>query len=135
MKESFWGAAIIVMGVTSLLFIFFFQTVTNTEQQNYNLLREVTEAAMIDAVDLAAYRASSTIRIDREKFVENFIRRFAEGVNFASTYDVYIYDVNEEPPKVTLAVVSNATKNLVNKDEKVEVNITNRLSAILETPY
>lgn len=133
MKESFWGALIITLGVTALLFIFFFQSVTNTEQQNYNLLREVTEAAMIDAVDLATYRATSTIRIDREKFVENFIRRFAEGVNFATTYDVYIYDVNEEPPKVTLAVKSNQVGTFTK--DKVDVNITNRLSAILETPY
>ena len=133
MKESFWGAMIIMFGVTSILFVFFFQVVTNTEQQNYNLLKEVTEAAMLDAVDLTTYRATNTVRIDREKFVENFVRRFAEGVNFATTYDVYIYDVNEQPPKVTLAVQSKAVSQL--SEDRVDVNITNRLSAVLETPY
>ena len=133
MKESFWGAMIIMFGVTSILFVFFFQVVTNTEQQNYNLLKEVTEAAMLDAVDLTTYRATNTVRIDREKFVENFVRRFAEGVNFATTYDVYIYDVNEQPPKVTLAVQSKAASQI--SSDRVDVNITNRLSAILETPY
>ena len=133
MKESFWGAMIIMFGVTSILFVFFFQVVTNTEQQNYNLLKEVTEAAMLDAVDLTTYRATNTVRIDREKFVENFVRRFAEGVNFATTYDVYIYDVNEQPPKATLAVQSKAASQI--SSDRVDVNITNRLSAILETPY
>ena len=134
MRESFWSAMIIIFGVTAILFVFFFQLVTNTEQQNYNLLKEVTEAAMLDAVDLATYRATSTVRIDREKFVENFVRRFAEGVNFATTYDVYIYDVHEEPPKVTLAIQTNAGNGGLT-EEKVDINITNRLSAILETPY
>ncbi len=133
MRESFWSAMIIIFGITAILFVFFFQLVTNTEQQNYNLLKEVTEAAMIDAVDLTAYRATNSIRIDREKFVENFVRRFAEGVNFATTYDIYIYDVNETPPKVTLAIQTQATSGLT--EQRVDINITNRLSAILETPY
>lgn len=133
MKESFWGIFVIMLGVISVSFIFFFQTATNTDEQNYTLLKEITEAAMYDAVDLASYRSTGVVRIDREKFVENFIRRFAESVTIGNTYRVDIYDVNETPPKVSLRVSSTVESNAT--EEIVEFDISNRLDAILETPY
>lgn len=133
MKESFWGIFVIMLGVTSIAFIFFFQTTTNTDEQNYTLLKEITEAAMYDAVDLASYRKTGVVRIDREKFVENFIRRFAESVTIGNTYRVDIYDVNETPPKVSLRISSTVESNAT--DEIVEFDISNRLDAIMETPY
>lgn len=139
MKESMWGIVIIGLGVISIAFIFFFQSTTNTEEHNYALLKETTEAAMVDAFDLAAYRATYSttdpvIRIDREKFVENFIRRFAESASLARTYVIEIYDINEYPPKVSLKV-SSTEKGNVTGEEIVEFDISNRLDAILETPY
>ena len=133
MKESFWGISILSLGLISLAFIFFFQSVTNTDEQNYMLLKEVTEAAMYDAVDLDSYTATGTVRIDREKFVENFLRRFSESVTLGNTYVVEIYDVNEEPPKVSLTVSTKLKSNVVN--EGMDYSISNRLDAILETPY
>ena len=136
MKESFWGSMVIMMGVIAIFFIFFFQTVTNTDQQNYSLLRETTEAAMLDAVDMSEYKSTGQVRIDREKFVENFIRRFSNNVSLAGDYDVYIYDVNESPPKVTLEVTSSRGANVTgSKNGRITFDINNRLSAILETPY
>jgi len=133
MHESFWSMFIIGIGIISVSFIIFFQNVTSIDEQNYNLLRETTEAAMYDAVDLAAYRRDGTIRIDREKFVENFVRRFAEGAQLSQNYKIEIFDVNETPPKVTIRVSSNLASNVTN--EIIEFDISNRLSAILETPY
>jgi len=133
MKESFWGVLVVMLGIVSIAFIIFFQTVSNTDEQNYILLKEVTEAAMYDAVDLASYRSTGNVRIDREKFVENFIRRFAESVTLGNTYVIKIYDVNETPPKVSLEVSSKIDSNVTG--EKMEFNIVNRLDAILETPY
>ena len=137
MKESFWGVFIIVLGVVTISFIIFFQDVTNTDEQNYMLLKEITEAAMYDAADLSDM---SNIRIDREKFVENFVRRFAESVSLANTYEIEIYDVSEAPPKVSLRVrsVVNTTvaKNSLFGDTEIfEFNIDNRIDAILETTY
>ena len=134
MKESLWGYLVILMGIVSIAFIFFFQRVTNTDEHNYYLLKEVTEAAMYDAINLAEYRATGEIRIDREKFVENFIRRFAESASLSRTYVIEIYDVNETPPKVSISVKSTEETNLTG-DEIKEFDIVNRLSAILETPY
>lgn len=133
MHESFWSAFIIGLGIISVSFIMFFQNITSIDEQNYNLLRETTEAAMIDAVDLATYKRDGTIRIDREKFVENFVRRFAEGAQLSQNYKIEIFDVNETPPKVSIRVSSSLASNLTN--EIIEFNISNKLDAILETPY
>ena len=133
MKESMWGFIIITIGATAIAFIFFFQSLTNTGEQNYTLLREVTEAAMYDAVDLNATRQSGVVKINREKFVENFVRRFSESATLSNTYIIDIYDVNETPPKVSLEVRTKLGTNLSKK--QVDVPISNKLDAILETPY
>jgi hypothetical protein len=133
MKESFWGILVLFLGLTSIAFIYFFQNLTNTDEHNYYILKETTEAAMLDALDLENYKVYGVVRIDREKFVENFVRRFAENANLARDYKIEIYDVNETPPKVSLKILSvqssNVTKDIISFD------IENRLDAILETPY
>ncbi len=138
MKESYWGMGIILLGIISIAVIFFIQEVTNTDEQNYNLLRETTEAAMYDAIDLTAYRASGTIKINREKFVENFVRRFAANASLQNTYRIEIFDVNETPPKVSLRVstrLSTRVDPVANRSELIEFDLVNKLDAILETPY
>ena len=133
MKESIWGYAILTLGILAVGIIWFFANVTRTDQHNYNLLKETTEAAMMDAVDLAAYRKDGTVRIDEEKFVENFIRRFAENADLSNTYKIEIYDVNEIPPKVSLRVSSS--KETSATGEIIDFNIVNNIDAILETKY
>lgn len=132
MKETFWGTAVVALGLLSIFFLYFFQSITNTDEHNYHLLKEATENAMIDAVDLAAYRENKTIRIDREKFVENFLRRFAESATLSKTYRIDIYDVNELPPKVSLKVSSTSKTGITG--EILEFDIVNKIDAILETP-
>ena len=133
MKESFWSTFIIILGILSIAFIYFFQTITSTDEQNYTILKEVTEASMWDAVDWSEYRSTGNVRIHREKFVENFLRRFAESVTLGNVYDIKIYDVNEYPPKVSLQVSSKLKSNVT--DEIIEFDIVNKIDAILETPY
>lgn len=133
MKESFWGVFIISMGLIGIAFVFLFQNITNTDEHNMQLLKETTEAAMYDAIDLGAYRKDGTVKINREKFVENFVRRFAENASLARTYVIEIYDVNEEPPKVSLKVSSTEQGNVTG--EIVTFDIQNKIDAILETPY
>lgn len=132
MKESIWGWFIVVVGIIAIFLVYFFQNVTNTDEHNYNLLKDVTEAAMIDAVDKSAF-SKKIVRIDREKFVENFVRRFAESATLNRTYVIKIYDVNETPPKVSLEVSSVESTNATG--EILEFDISNRLDAILEFPY
>lgn len=130
MRESFWGVFIIVTGVILVGLIYFFQNVTNTDEHNYTLLKETTQNAMIDAFDVAEYRSTGAIRINREKFVENFIRRFSENAQLSNTYVVEFYDIVEEPPKVSLQIKSKQGSVVAN--EEVEFDISNKLDAILE---
>ena len=135
MKESMWGVLVVLLGATSLLVITFFQNITNTDEHNSQLLKEVTEAAMWDAFDYASYRAYGVVRIDREKFVENFTRRYAESAQKSRTYDIDFYDVNEMPPKVSVKVTSRDTGNNLLSGEATEVTLSNKIDAILEVPY
>lgn len=133
MKESIWGYAIIVLGILAIGIIWFFANSTRTDQHNYNLLKETVEAAMLDAVDLAEYRKNGEVVIEEEKFVENFIRRFAENADLSNTYVIEIFDVNTKPPKVSLRVSS--TQETTATGELIEFNIVNNIDAILETKY
>lgn len=133
MKESFWGVFVVMVGVVSIIFIVLFQNITNTDEHNSQLLKEVTEAAMWDAFDYSAYRANGEVRINREKFVENFVRRYAESASRSRKYEITFYDINERPPKVSVSVKSGVVG--VAGSEQVTFDLTNRLDAILETPY
>ena len=132
MKESFWGYLIIILGVFTLAVILLFNDVTNTNDQNYYLVKEVTEAAMLDAVDIAYYRLTGDVAINKDKFVENFVRRYAESAGLGKTYDIKIYDIVEQPPKVSLSVSSKTnTVNIAGTAEQFD--IVNKIDAILET--
>lgn len=132
MSESFWGTFIIGAGVLIITVIFFMQKVTNTSEQNYTLIKETTEAAMQDAFDYASYMVDGeTIRINREVFVESFIRRFSQNASLANTYVVEFYDINEYPPKVSLKVKTKEGKFIAN--EEITFDITNKIDAIYET--
>lgn len=136
MKESFWGIMIVTIGIVCIALVWFFQNITNTSEHNYELLKETTEAAMYDALDLAAYRVDGTIRIDRERFVASFLRRFAQDATLSHTYLIKIYDVNEEPPKVSITVSTGGSETSSSiSGENVKFTITNRIDAILETKY
>lgn len=138
MNRSFWMVLVIMLGVASVFFITLFQTITNTDEHNSQLLKEVTEAAMWDAVDYAYYRKTGYTKINKEKFVENFLRRFAESSNYSRDYKITFYDVNELPPKVSVKVtsmISGSVTATLGDDSVTDFNITNRIDAILETPY
>lgn len=136
MKESFWGVMIAMLGIVSIFLIYFFQNITNTSEHNYELLKETTEAAMYDALDLAAYRADGLIKIDTERFLESFIRRFAQNASLSHTYHIDIYDVNEVPPKVSIVLqVGGEETSTTLTGDKMQFNINNKIDAILETKY
>lgn len=138
MKQAVWGYAVLVLGVIAIMITWFFAQVTNTDQHNYNLLKETVENAMYDAVDLSAYRKDGTVRIDETKFVESFVRRFAENADLSNTYQVDIYDVNEVPPKVSLSVNSCKQTNgttCTNSAENLTFTISNKIDAILEAEW
>ena len=132
MKDSIWAYMVIMFGIFAIIFIFFMQRVTTSDQHNYTLLRETSEAAMYDALDMEAYEKDQTIRIDQEKFVESFMRRFADNASLSRTYKIDIYDINEEPPKVSIKVSSTEGNGTF---QNIDFELTNKVDAILETKY
>ena len=133
MKESFWGIFVIFLGTLGITFIVLFQNITNTDQHNAQLLEEVAESAMKDSIDYSLYRAEGTIRISREKFVENFIRRYASSASMSRDYEIIFYDISELPPKVSVGVRSKVIGN--NNSTSVTFDLSTRVDALLETPY
>ena len=134
MKETMWAWFVVVVGIVCLTAVFFFQRIVNTSEHNYYILKEVTEASMWDAVDLGYYRKTDGyIKIIKEKFVESFIRRFAQSANLSRKYLIEVYDVNEVPPKVSIKVSSMESGAVIN--DVYNFDIVNKLDAIFETPY
>lgn len=111
------------------------QDMTGTSEEDYYLTKEVMQAAMIDAIDYGVYRQYGDIRIIKEKFVENFIRRFSESVNSTKTYNIEFYEIYEEPPKATVRIMTATNEYQVTTDTAVDFDIVTVLSGILETKY
>lgn len=131
MKDSIWAYFIIMFGIIAIVLIFFMQRTSISDQHNYTLLRETAEAAMYDAIDEAEFEKNGIIKINQEKFVENFLRRFAENASLSRTYVIDIYDINEEPPKVSIKVSSTEKGT----SQVLEFDLVNKVDAILETKY
>ena len=132
MSKGMTIVGIIILGIIALLVINITQQFQNGNELDYYLLEETTEAAMLDAVDIAYYRESGgTLRMDREKFAESFLRRFAASINASRNYRIRIIDLNEIPPKVSVQVDSSTIATF----DAETIGITNKLDAILETKY
>lgn len=132
MKWSFASVGLIVLGLVGLSIIILFQNITTNNENDYYLLKEVTEASMIDAIDMDYYRESGELKIRKDKFVESFTRRFAESTVFASSnYTINYFDIMEEPPKVTVSINTGIGEYTIYQDTS-DYHVANTLSAILE---
>ena len=135
MKWSYVSAFVVGAGLIGLGILMLFQNLTTQNEQDYYLLKETTEAAMLDAVDVAYYRATGELKIVEEKFIENFTRRFAEVASLNSSgYTLEFYDIIEVPPKVSVKIKSGTDEYTFNGDA-ASFDIVNQLDAILETKY
>ncbi len=114
MKEAYWGYWLILLGIFVIV-----------------IMMLVNSVAMIDAVDYGYYREYGELRINKEKFVENFLRRFSETVNINKTYDVDFYDIYEAPPKVSVKVTTKSNSYVVSSTSE-SYDIVNKIDAVLE---
>ena len=130
MKESYWGYWIIALGVFVIVVMMLISNVSATNTQDYYVLKEISEAAMVDAVDYGYYRESGELRINKEKFVENFLRRLSESIP-SGTSTVNFYDLYEAPPKASVEVISKSNTYQINSNAE-SFDIVNRVDAILE---
>lgn len=131
MKESFWGYWLILLGIFVIIVMLLISNVTTTNTQDYYLVKEITEASMIDAIDYGYYRQYGEVRIHKEKFIESFLRRFAESASLSKTYEVSFYDIYEAPPKVSVKVSSSSSVFNIMGDT-TSFDIVNKIDALLE---
>ena len=105
--------------------------VTTTNTQDYYLIKEITEASLVDAVDYSYYRDYGEIKINKEKFYESFLRRFAETASLSTTYTVSFYGVYEAPPKASVEIKSKSNSfNVVG--DATSLDMVERIDAVLE---
>ena len=113
MQSSYWGYWLVVMGVAIVGLMISVQGITTNTTQDSYAIREIAEASMLDAVDYVYYRDYNEVKIDKEKFMEVFIRRVAETMGANDTYEVNFYAIYEAPPKVSVEIKSNSGANFV----------------------
>ena len=136
MNKGMLTVGIILLSVIALLLINVLTNFSTGSELDYYLVKETADAAMEDAIDMTYLRTCGLYRIDKEKFVENFIYRFANNVDATRDYDIKFYDINEVPPKVSVKVDSLTVLSVKGKDDSKEAaDIKTSYDAILETTY
>lgn len=131
MKESYWGYWIVLLGVFIVVIMLLVQNVTTNNTEDYYTLKQLNEAAMIDAVDYAYYMDYGEIKINKEKFIESFLRRFAEAATITDKYEIVFTGIYEAPPKVSIQITSKTNTYNIASDP-TSFDMTNRIDAILE---
>ena len=158
MNSTMWTYFFMVVGIFGIVLINLFSDILISNEQNYMILKETTEAAMIDSLDRRGFREGygydgvtketdpesfhcntdpGQYRILKEKFVESFIRRFSKSVSLARYYTIYFNDIDECPPKVSLTVSAKEEYPFIgffkiNYDSGTNDDVVNTISAILE---
>ena len=131
MKNALWGYWLVLLGVFIVIIMLLVQNLTTTNTQDYYLVKEITEAAMVDAVDYSYYRTYGEIKINKEKFIESFLRRFSENASTSTVYTVGFYGVYEAPPKASVEVKSKSnTFNVMGDSDTFDM--VERIDAIVE---
>lgn len=133
MNKGMLTVGIILLSLIALLLINVLTNFSTGSELDYYLVKETADAAMEDSIDQVYLRTCGLYRIDKEKFVENFVYRFATNVDSTRNYNIKFYDINEVPPKVSIKVDSLTTLAFNSKKDTSAADITTSYDAILET--
>ena len=131
MKESYWGYWLVVFGIFIIVVLLLVQSFTSTNTQDYYLIKSITESSLEDAIDYAYYMRYGELKINKEKFYEVFLRRFAEETSMSTTYTISFAEVYEAPPKVSVQVASKSNTFNITGDSDT-FDIVNKIDGILE---
>ena len=76
----------LLIGIIIMALMGFFAVNMVTSQQtgselDYYLLKDTTEAAMNEAIDYDYYSNNGVVRMEKDKFLESLVRRFADSVD------------------------------------------------------
>jgi hypothetical protein len=140
MNKGVLTIGIILLSVLALVLVNVLTNYSTGSELDYYLVKETTDSAIEDAIDMYYLRTCGVYRLDKEKFVESFLYRFADSVDSTRDYKIGFYDINEVPPKVSVKVdsltaIAFTTKDNTGKDKDISGNISTSYDAILETNY
>lgn len=128
MQSSYWGYWLVVMGVAIVGLMISVQSLTTNTTQDYLNIKEITEASMLEAVDYGYYRDYNEVKMNKEKFMEVFIRMLSDTMTSLDKYEVNFYGIYEAPPKVSVEVKSNSGTDFV----ATGYDVVTRLDAIIQ---
>ncbi len=133
MKESYWGYWLVMLGILVIGVMLLISSTTTGTTHDYYELKETASAAIVDAVDYSYYRLYNDIRISKEKFIENFIRRFSESASMTKKYAIGFYDIHEIPPKVSIKISSVSNSVNIANTANNQFDLVNKIDMILVT--
>ena len=139
MNESFWGIGVIVFGLLAILLVNFISNIGTNNELDYYAIKEVTEAAMVDAFDYDKYQwcltmpenaecAGGPLSIAPKRFVENFTKRLANVAGGNRTYTIQFLEIVDQPPRVRINVISEGSFDI---GTMRRVQIENEINAML----
>ena len=131
MKATYWTYWLILLGIFIIGVMMLISSVTSGTTQDYYMLKEVTQSAMVDALDYSYYRLYGDIKINEDKFLENFIRRYAESTTISKKFNIEFYDIYELPPKVSVKISSSSNSVNVANTSNNSFDLVNKLDVIL----
>lgn len=129
-----WGTGIvgiIVVGLMTFFGIYMILDGTIINEEEYHGLKEAMEGAMYDSIDIDYYHKTGEIKIIKEKFVEDFTRRFTEtNVYRVKGFRLEFYDIIESPPKASVRILGHGNDYTINinnneKDAKIVNSVDN----------
>ena len=129
MSKAMTTVGLIMLSILVLVLINVITNYTTGNQLDYYLLKETTQAAMTDSIDMDYYHTKGIYRVDKEKFEESFVLRFADTVDNRRGYRISMYDFHEIPPKVSIKVESSTSYTFNQKN----IAITTEITSIVES--
>ncbi len=131
MKETYWGYWLVMLGILVIGVMLLINSTTTGTTQDYYELKETASASIIDAVDYSYYRLYGDLKITKEKFIENFIRRFSESATMTKEYNISFYDISEVPPKVSVKISSVSNSVNIANTANNSFDLVNKIDMIL----
>lgn len=131
MKESYWGYWLVILGIFIIVVMMLTQDATTITSQDYYQLKEVANSAIYDSVDYAYFTQTHQLRIMKEVFVENFVKRFSQTVDMTNTYKLDFHDLYESPPKVSVKI-STKSNSFIVANSQADLDVVNSLDLIVE---
>lgn len=131
MKNAYWAYWLILLGIVIVVIMLLVRNITTTSTEDYYLVKELTNDALVDAIDYTYYRNYGELKINKEKFEESFLRRFAENASLTTNYTVSFYGIYEAPPKASVEIKTQSNSFTVLGDA-TEMDMVERIDGILE---